>query len=107
VHLSVEEIHERIKRGDRRTLRKTDIFGCREDMPVICKANGRGQGIAEESKEDNNRDFYFQGLTPKGLLKGFTDALWVAMPSELTESYEKIGLTMKGGRVLMRKKIEQ
>lgn len=41
------------------------------------------------------------------LLNAFLDSLWVAMPGELTESYEKINLTMKGGRVLMRKKIEQ
>jgi len=41
------------------------------------------------------------------LLNAFLGALWNAMPEELVESYEKIDHTKKGGRILMKKKIEE
>lgn len=39
-------------------------------------------------------------------LDALLDALWKAMPKELVETYEKIDRTKKGGRILMKKKIE-
>ena len=42
-------------------------------------------------------------LTP---LDALLHRLWKAMPKELVETYEKIDRTKKGGRVLMKKRIE-
>ncbi len=39
-------------------------------------------------------------------LNALLDALWAKMPKELVETYKKIDRTRKGGRVLMRKKID-
>ncbi len=39
-------------------------------------------------------------------LDALLDALWKAMPKELVERYEKLDRTKKGGRVLMKRKIE-
>jgi HEPN domain-containing protein len=39
-------------------------------------------------------------------LGALLDALWKVMPKELVETYEKIDPTKKGGRILMKKKIE-
>ena len=36
----------------------------------------------------------------------FLDDLWAKLPSEMVEVYEKLDRTRKGGRVLMRKKID-
>jgi HEPN domain len=46
------------------------------------------------------------GSDQLALLDVLLDALWKAMPSELIETYEKIDLTKKGGRILMKKKID-
>jgi len=37
-------------------------------------------------------------------LDALLEALWKVMPKQLVEIYEKIDPTMKGGRILMKKK---